>query len=202
MGRFCQRRPSPSELLSRWTLIALGLVLVVFVGACAGGDDTDDSSRTDGLIEEQDEEDPADLVFDSSDSIKLAGVSVNPSEIEPGDCFNEYLFLDQSDFVQQVTTVVGCDGPHDREAYFTRQYAGSELDNFPLEEELDQWSQSMCLDEFEEFIGLEYVLSALEIGAIIPTFEGWTDDGDRNVTCYVYPDEGGRLLASVAESGI
>ena len=52
-------------------------------------------------------------------------------------------------------------------------------------------------------MGLEYVLSKLEIGVIVPSFETWTDDADRNVICFVFPDEDDRRLrTSVANSGI
>lgn len=173
--------------------------LLASVSACTSSPDAPVTSPIDDLIVEAV---PTALVFDSTDSLQLAGVSTNPARIEFGQCFNEYLFRDQADFVQQVTTVVGCDGPHDREAYFTREYPGGEHASFPLDDELERWADRVCLDEFESFVGLEYVLSALEIGAIVPTFEGWTDDADRNVICYVFPDQGGRLLASVAGSGI
>lgn len=183
------------------TKLLVGLLMCAFVAACAASDDPEDTTPTiDDLIVEA--EDDASRVFDSSDSSNLAGVSTNPSDIEAGQCFNEYLFRDQSDFLQQVTTVVGCEGPHDREAYFVREYPSGESDAYPLDDELERWAESMCLDEFETFIGLEYVLSALELGVIVPTFERWTDDADRNVICYVYPDAGGRLLASVKDTGI
>lgn len=191
----------PAKLASPLTALLVALVFVTLVAsACSSTEPEDDTTTIADLI--VDDEDDTSRVFDSSDSPTLAGVSTNPSEIEAGQCFNEYLFRDQADFLQQVTTIVGCDGPHDREAYFTREYPSGESDAYPLDAELERWAESTCLDEFENFIGLEYVLSALELGVIVPTFERWTDDGDRNVICYVYPDEGGRLLASVEGSGI
>ena len=185
----------------RTHLVAI-VILTLLVAAC-GNDDPDSTTGLEGLIEqEQEDDEETALVFDGPESINLAGVAVNPSTIESGECFNEYLYRDQSDFVQQVTTIVSCDGPHDREAYFVREYPAADVDSYPLDDELQRWAESMCLDEFEAFVGLEYVLSVLEIGAVVPTFEGWTDEGDRNVICYVFPDQGGRLLASVANSQI
>ena len=175
------------------------LAAAVLVAACSGGDGDDDADTVDQLI---DSVEPTAIVFDPNDPPQLAGTSTNPSLIEAGECFNEYLFRDRSDFVQQVTTIVGCEGPHDREAYFRTEFPGGETASYPLGDDLERWADTTCLDEFEDFVGLEYVLSRLEIGAIVPTFEGWTDDGDRAVICYVFPDEGGRLLASVRGSGI
>ncbi len=181
----------------RRILIACGLILIA--AACSGsdGDDTTDGSII--IVEAE----PTPDTFDASDPDLLSGVATNPSLIEEGDCFNEYVYRDQADFLQQITTLVGCDGPHDREAYFRTEYPGDEDDPAPPEETLRRWAESECLDEFEAFVGLEYVLSKLEIGAIVPTFESWTDAGDRSVICYVFPDEANqRLRTSVANSGL
>ena len=97
---------------------------------------------------------------------------------------------------------MSCNGPHDREAYFRTEFPGGENARYPIDDELERWADTTCLDEFEGFVGLDYVLSALEIGAVVPTFEAWTDEGDRAVICYVFPDQGGRLLDSVRNSGI
>lgn len=178
------------------TLIALALL----AGACSGSDGVGgDGSDVSTLIEAVT---PTAIVFDPNDPLQLSGTSIDPSELDFGDCFNEYLFRDASDFLQQVTTVVSCNGPHDREAYFRTEYPGGESASYPIDDELERWADITCLEEFEEFVGLDYVLSALEIGAVVPTFEGWTDDDDRAVICYVFPDQGGRLLDSVRNSGI
>jgi hypothetical protein len=175
------------------------LALALVTASCSSGSDGADTSKRDALIVEAE---PTAETFDPSDPAQLAGTSTDPSKIDVGECFNEYVFRDQADFLQQVTTIVGCDGPHDREAYFTAEYPAGEAESYPLDDTLRRWAESACLDEFEDFVGLEYVLSELEIGAIVPTFEGWTDNADRTVICYVYPDQGGRLRGPVARSGI
>ena len=178
------------------SLIAVGLL----VSACAGSDGVGgDGADIDVFIEAVT---PTAIVFDPNDPLLLSGLSVEPSELDAGDCFNEYLYRDASDFLQQVTSVVSCNGPHDREAYFRTEYPGGENASYPIDDELDRWADVTCLDEFESFVGLDYVLSALEIGAVVPSFDGWTNDGDRAVICYVFPDQGGRLLESVRNSGI
>lgn len=181
-------------------VLLIALALAASVGACTASDGGGTSSASETIIVDAE---PTSETFDASDPEQLAGVSTSPSSIDAGDCFNEYVYRDRADFLQQVTTLVGCDGPHDREAYFRTEYPADEDDPLPPEETLQRWANSACLDEFEDFVGLEYVLSALEIGAIVPTFESWTNGGDRNVICYVYPDEPGqRLRTSVANSGL
>lgn len=183
----------------RANALVLALCALVAIGAAGCARQTEDEvDETSVLIIEAE---PTALVFDLNDPPNLAGVSTARSKIEAGDCFNEYLFRDRADFLQEVTTIVSCGNPHDREAYFHTEYPGSETDNYPLDDELKRWAESMCLDEFYDFVGREYVLSQLEIGTFVPTFEGW-NEGDRNVICYVYPDKGGRLRASVRNSDL
>lgn len=193
----------PRSSLPARTLLSAISVLAAFallVGACSGSDETGtEGNAADGFIEAVT---PTASVFDPTDTDAISGLSIDPSELDDGDCFNEYLYRDGSDFRQQVTSVVSCNGPHDREAYFRTEYPGGENATYPIDDELNRWADVTCLEEFEAFVGLDYVLSALEIGAVVPTFESWTNDGDRAVICYVFPDQGGRLLASVRNSGI
>lgn len=172
----------------------------VLIGAgCASGSDDGAVDPNDIIVEAE----PTPEAFDASDPDQLAGVSMDPGDIEAGDCFNEYVYRDRTDFLQQITTLVGCDGPHDREAYFRTDYPADAGEPAPPDETLRRWGEAQCLEEFESFVGLEYVLSALEIGVVVPTFESWTDDDDRGVICYVYPDEAGRRLKdSVRNSGL
>jgi hypothetical protein len=184
--------------MMRWLMIAFALALLTV--ACSSGDEEAGDSDAGSIIVDAE---PTPDTFDASDPEQLAGVSTSPSRIESGECFNEYVYRDRTDFLQQITTLVGCDGPHDREAYLVTKYPGDEDATAPPEETLRRWAESACLEEFEEFVGLEYVLSALEIGAIVPSFETWTQEGDRNIICFVFPDEAGRRLrSSVANSGL
>jgi len=181
----------------RWFL--LGCALALTTVACTRGSADGETIAPEIIVEAE----PTSDTFDASDPEQLSGVSTNPSNIKAGDCFNEYVYQDRADFLQQITTLVGCDGPHDREAYFLTEYPADDEDPAPAEETLRRWAERACLDEFESFVGLEYVLSKLEIGAIVPSFETWTDEGDRNVICFVFADEDGRRLrTSVADSGL
>jgi len=176
----------------------IACIVLITITACAASSDGDDTSDADTIIVEAE---PTPETFDASNTGLLAGVATSPSLLQPGDCFNEYIYKDQSDFLQQITTLVGCDGPHDREAYFATEYPSDPGVPMPPEETLRRWAERACLDEFEDFVGLEYVLSRLEIGAITPTFESWTETDDRKVICYVFPDEDDRRLrSSVANS--
>lgn len=172
---------------------------VLVASACTGSAADQVGTGPEIIVEAE----PTPETFDASDPEQLSGVSTSPSSIEAGDCFNDYVYRDRADFLQQITTLVGCDGPHDREAYFVTQYPADDDAPVPPEETLRRWAEAACLEEFESFVGLEYVLSRLEIGVIVPSFETWTDQDDRNVICFVFPDEEDRRLrTSVANSGI
>lgn len=185
----------------RWQIVVRTLLAgcVALVVGCSSGSDELTVNVNDIIVEAE----PTPETFDASDPEQLAGVSTRPSDIDAGDCFNEYVYRDRTDFLQQVTTIVGCDGPHDREAYFRTEYPADDGEPAPPDETLRRWGEAQCLEEFRTFVGLEYVLSALEIGVVVPTFETWTDEDDRGVICYVYPDEAGRRLkSSVRNSGL
>lgn len=181
----------------RWFPLVCAIALLGT--ACSGSAASDEIEGSAIIVEAE----PTPDTFDASDPEQLSGISTSPSNIEAGECFNDYVYRDRADFLQQITTLVGCDGPHDREAYFLTKYPAEEDAPAPPEETLQRWAEAVCLDEFEKFVGLEYVLSKLEIGVIVPSFETWTDDADRNVICFVFPDEDDRRLrTSVANSGI
>jgi len=188
---------SPTLSVMRWFLTACAVI--VAATACSGSDPTDDPLPLGIIVDAE----PTPEAFDASDPEQLSGVSTNPSNLRAGDCFNDYVYLDSAEFLQQITTLVGCDGPHDREAYFLTEYPADDDAPAPPEDTLRRWAEAACLEEFESFVGLEYVLSKLEIGVIVPTFETWNEEDDRNVICFVFPDEADRRLrTSVANSGL
>ena len=104
--------------MMRWFMVAFALALLI--PACSSGDEEVVDADAGIIVDAE----PTPDTFDASDPEQLAGVSTSPSKIESGDCFNEYIYRDRADFLQQITTLVGCDGPHDREAYLVEQYPG------------------------------------------------------------------------------
>lgn len=174
-------------------------VAVLSMAACRAADDQADDADPNNLIVEAE---PTPEVFDPTDPDLLAGVSIDPLLIDAGECFDEYVYPDRSGFLQQITSIVPCSDPHDFEAYHQVEHPAPEGDPFPKDNDLEEWADGVCLDEFEGFVGKEYVLSLLEIGTLTPSFEEWARDGARSVICYVYPDRGGRLRDSVRRSGL
>lgn len=189
-----------------------GSILLVLVAAACSGNDEDRAGETvRGIVEidpsassdEDDEsdtsEDPADEADDAESQEKvfarLEGTTTQPGQLEPGDCFNEYRYRDRAEVLQQITTIVECSRPHDKEVYFNVEHPAPDGAPFRGREEISQFARDKCLDAFEEFVGEEYVLSQLEIGFFQPSYETWiSTDNDRSVSCYVHPYEEGRQL--------
>ena len=46
-------------------------------------------------------------------------------------------------------------------------------------------AQNLCIARFDEFVGISYEESVLDVGFLTPTEQSW-NDGDRAVLCTVY----------------
>jgi hypothetical protein len=142
-------------------------LLVIGLGACSGDDDDSDAQRDEsGDITEGGEAD----VFD----------------IGVGDCMG-------GDAPQgNVTSVeaVPCDQPHDSEIYHSYTIPG---DEFPGD--MSTITQEQCLPAFQQFIGMAYEQSAIEVTTLEPTAESW-EQGDRELLC-VAVDPAGSVTGSL-----
>ncbi len=144
----------------RTKLFTLLLVLFTLVLTACGGAQRDDA----GTITE--------------------GGNVDVFSLSVGDCFS----TDATDEVGDVAGVP-CDEPHDSEVYALVDYdAGSDAE-WPGQDAIDEFSDSACVAEFEEFIGLSYDESIYYISYLQPTEESWAQ-GDREVVCLVGAQEG------------
>jgi hypothetical protein len=102
-------------------------------------------------------------------------------EIRVGDCLND------ATASGTVTTVpiVPCTEPHDSEAY-----ASIMLDDgdFPGDDAIQEKANAGCVEQFTEFVGLEYNASELEYTFYFPSEDSWSQ-GDREILCEVYDPE-------------
>lgn len=165
-----------------------GIVEIDGSASAADGEQSEDAGEADS--DEAQEAESQEKVF-----ARLEGTTTQPSGLEPGDCFNEYRYRDRAEVLQQITTIVECSRPHDKEVYVTVEHPAPDGAPFRGREEISQFARDKCLDAFEDFVGEEYVLSQLEIGFFQPSYETWiSTDNDRSVSCYVHPYEEGRQL--------
>lgn len=110
-------------------------------------------------------------------------------EIAVGDCFN------QPDGAMVLSVAaVPCTEPHELEAYATFDLIGSD---FPGNTEVGREADERCTARFEEFVGMAYADSVLELYILHPTEESWTSLDDRTVLCAITDPTGGPVTTTL-----
>lgn len=114
-------------------------------------------------------------------------------DLSVGDCFNS----PETEEVSRVE-VIACDAPHDHEVYLL-----FDLDNgdFPGSDPVASAASDGCLAGFDQYVGIEYTESALDVGFLPPSQTTW-DSGDREVVCYLFDFSGAPLTAAAKDSGL
>ena len=135
---------------------------------------------------------------DASGAI-VSGGSVDAFTMQLGDCFDNTRSL-ASDEAGQVSSLPGvpCSEPHDNEVYaiFDVSY-----DSFPGDEPMAELAFEQCLSRFQDFVGLEYESSVLDITALYPSQASWAQN-DREVVCAIYDMNGQKLTGSAKNTAI
>ena len=82
-----------------------------------------------------------------------------------------------------------CNEDHEGEIFFLFEHEGDD-DDFPGSDELQEEAAEDCAgDEFEDYIGVPYSDTTIEISMVTPSEESW-GDGDRETICIAFvPDE-------------
>jgi hypothetical protein len=111
--------------------------------------------------------------------------------IEVGDCFNETT----GEVVTDIPTVP-CTDAHDYETYAEFDI---DLATFPGDDEVFRLADEGCLAPFADYVGLDFESSTLDYTYYVPTAAGWTNDGDRSVSCALF-DPAGELTSSMASA--
>lgn len=154
----------------RRTLI---LVLLLALTAAACGDD--EPAR-----------DASGAITESGDASVFA--------LKVGDCFNDDAGAGEVVF---DVPVVPCSEPHDNEIFFEFSMTDAV---FPGNDATLESSALRCLEQFQPFVGSEYLDSELDIFPITPTAESWAE-GDRVVYCALYAVDLSKLTGTMRGSG-
>lgn len=118
----------------------------------------------------------AGLGFALSGCSAIAGAQ--PAEV--GDCI-QIGDITEGEEVDGVP-ILDCSEEHDGQVVHVFNLPDGD---FPSNEEVLEAVQSSCSDGFEEFVGVAYDASKLELNWLSPIEEGWKD-GDRSVQCVAY----------------
>ena len=119
----------------------------------------------------------------------MAGCGGDVFTLEVGTCYDD---IDET----AISSVpeVDCSDPHDNEVFAVFDYTGS--DTFPGSEAMNDAAQQLCVDAFEEYVGLRYEESAFEVYPITPNEGGW-NSGDREIICALYNPDLSKLIGSM-----
>ncbi|MGH8928788.1 MAG: septum formation family protein [Acidimicrobiia bacterium] len=111
-------------------------------------------------------------------------------DLEVGNCFDD---TEGSGPISSVPAV-DCAEPHDNEVFAVLDYTDAET--YPGTEAMREAARDLCIEQFDAYVGLPYLDSALEVFAITPTEGSW-DSGDREVVCSLYNADLSNLTGSM-----
>ena len=118
------------------------------------------------------------------------GGSLAVNELRIGDCFDpKDIDAEEADEVDARR----CDEKHQ----FEMMAVGTMRDGtYPTDEEFESFVGSVCVPAFDEYVGLAYEESRLDVFWYFPLEEGWSD-GDHVVQCAVYDPLNSELTGSL-----
>lgn len=136
-----------------------------------------------------------------------AGCSSTVFDLETGNCLNFPADSDLNEsFELSTVDIVECNEPHQGEVVGTLQVSGSDFadteeDAFPGQSVLEEKAADTCLSAFEEYIGIDYDSSELDMYPLTPTDESWNKANDRTIVC-VAVNSNNEVSESFKDSGM
>ena len=95
-----------------------------------------------------------------------------------------------------------CALPHTHEVYDVLTYEGEGAGpgtSYPGVATVQDWSEQACFDRFEDFVGVRWTVSELDIAVWWPSEDSWAR-ADRSVICTVMSDSGDQLVGTRRDS--
>lgn len=190
------KRPGgrPSWLVPAVIVGVVGVVAVVVAVFWPSGEDDETADSSENAIPgaETTTGSEASATTQAPQEEDLAG-DIDALDIVLGDCWNAPEGAGPSEEdgteVHEVETieVVPCSDEHMMEAY-----AVFDLEDgpWPGQDVVADDAESGCLDRWEDFVGVPYLESSLDLYAFFPLERTWNQLGDREVVCSVVDPEG------------
>jgi hypothetical protein len=166
----------------------MALFAAAFAGLAAAGDE-----------DVADEHQP-----ESSEDSTGSRRTVMAMDLELGDCIDEP--RDEPMGPDDIPTVLAvnvrpCHESHDAEVVGVVRHPAGDEAAFPGENAIFRHAKGACAEAFEEWVGVEFAESSLDLFFLYPNDEGW-EFGDRIIQCVAYPLDGQPLEGSVRGAGI
>jgi hypothetical protein len=131
---------------------------------------------------------------DAQGKVTSAG-SLSIFDLHVGDCINNPKDVSKRIVAIADVPVVPCGAPHDKEVFAVLAHPAAPGAAFPGDDQILQFAESHCLDQFEAYVGKAYGDSGFEIAVVRPLNESWEKKDDRQVAC-VLSAAGKRLTGS------
>lgn len=183
------------------SLVLLLIGALALAGCTSGTEETSESPEVESAASETEEEEE----FDETVEPEWEGAPLNPFDLREGQCFNEVSWIDEiQDRRINITAVIDCSEPHDREVYHAAEFPAPAGAPFPGEAAMRAWSTELCYSAFEGFVGEEYELSLYGIDFLQPTKDTFEHPVGRHrqVTCFLYDTAGEPLVETARSSSI
>jgi hypothetical protein len=116
------------------------------------------------------------------------GGTLSVQDLRVGDCFNS----EDADEIAEVDARP-CSEPHEYELFHDAEHPGP---SYPTDEAWFTFIVEECTPAFEEYVGIDFDSSSLDIQPLTPTEGGW-DDGDRVLQCIAVDPNDSTLTTSL-----
>ena len=126
-------------------------------------------------------------------------VEVGFRDLETGQCFDP---IEDSRVDELAVWVLDCELPHTHEVYDVVTYEGEGAGpgtSYPGVATVQDWAEQTCFDRFEDFVGVRWTMSELDIEVWWPSEDSWAR-ADRSVICTVMSDSGDQLSGTRRDS--
>jgi hypothetical protein len=118
--------------------------------------------------------------------------SNNASKLVAGDCFNVPTSTTVSDVQHQP-----CTEPHDGEVLLVADYPADKGAAYPATTEFLAWAEKICIPAFAAYTGTSFdTADAIDMNYLRPTTDGWKDDNQRRMTCFMTPVPAGTKVTA------
>jgi len=116
-------------------------------------------------------------------------------KLQVGDCFNNPKDVSKRIVAIADIPAVPCGEAHDQEVFAVLAHPAASGASFPGDEQILQFAEGRCLEQFETYVGKAYGDSGFDIVVVRPVQESWEKKDDRQVAC-VLSAPGKRLTGS------
>ena len=126
----------------------------------------------------------------------LGGQTTDSTDLGMGDCFDQPAKVTDTKDVQRRT----CAEPHAAEVIAKTTHPAAAGATYPTVDELRGFMQATCVPAYEQYTGTAFVPgSGVDFGLFYPLEPDW-NNGQRDVTCYVFRVDGSKLNGSVKDA--